>query len=206
MCSQLVRASQAVKFLITEFPPCLKLHNVTVLSVRWRKPRWVPKSQSKLFYVREPTAILAEEYEMLKPKYDAYRTEMKALRYFFLQANKAERRQEIARTEGIDAKKDEVQHIKALEINRKWNEECARLREERLLKEREKKEEIEYHKQLKKQQEDQITKTETESFVAQSLESSEKFITMENLDEEIEKLLDSKTDYNIGFRSKSQKQ
>ena len=49
--------------------------------VRFRKRRWRPRAASKLYYVRKPTPIDADEYQELKWRYNNYKHAMKSVRY-----------------------------------------------------------------------------------------------------------------------------
>jgi len=48
--------------------------------VRWRKRRWAPVNQSKIFFVPERKPRNEEELKELKATYDQYHTHIKAIR------------------------------------------------------------------------------------------------------------------------------
>lgn len=48
--------------------------------IRGIKPRWLPKSKSKIFYVRKPTLSDPEENKELQTMYNHYRTSVRAVR------------------------------------------------------------------------------------------------------------------------------
>ena len=48
--------------------------------VRWRKRRWAPVNQSKIFFVPERKPRNEEELKELKITYDQYHTHIKAIR------------------------------------------------------------------------------------------------------------------------------
>ena len=49
--------------------------------VRWRKRRWAPVNQSKIFFVPERKPRNEEELKELKTVYDQYHTHIKAIRW-----------------------------------------------------------------------------------------------------------------------------
>ena len=57
-----------------------------IISVRFRKPRWIPRAPSKEFYVppEKPYKLTPVEEDKLRRSYDLYRNEVAAIRYSLL--------------------------------------------------------------------------------------------------------------------------
>ncbi|ESO93137.1 hypothetical protein LOTGIDRAFT_232861 [Lottia gigantea] len=205
MASACVRTCNSLKSLNIVYPLSLRVCNSSVISVRWRKPRWIPKTQSKLFYVRKPTPRDEEENKMLMQKYANYRTQMKAIRSYFTKFVQEEKqaRKEYDKSVGIEQELAEVRL--SIEVNAQWNQESANIREARELAEAQKSAKIKAIKDQKQKEKDEEQIAELQSRIDNNIKFSEKFITQENMDEEIEKVLDSRKDFNFPINRKGQR-
>ncbi|XP_041370474.1 probable 28S ribosomal protein S26, mitochondrial [Gigantopelta aegis] len=165
--------------------------------IRWRKPRWVPKAKSKIFYVRKPTPIDPEENSELKLRYAHYRTHVRAIRHY-LSVSMLERTQQKMVDDDVEQREhDDIAWMIA--ENNTWNEQSAKFREERLVGETMKKQ---LKLQLKADREmaqklNMIEKAQKQ--LQKEIEAAESHISLDNLDLEIEKLLNQRKDYNFAI-------
>ncbi|XP_052102339.1 probable 28S ribosomal protein S26, mitochondrial [Mytilus californianus] len=165
--------------------PCLN-------SVRYRKPRWVPKAASKEFYVREPTPIDPVEYEELKWRYQEYRNTVEAIRMHL--AAEIDKKEAVEMSKQIDT---EAGWERMVKLTEEWNKETAVKREKRQAEED--LIELEKQQQIEKEKEEEMMRMLTEAEQRLEFEKKQTFITMENLDEEIEKILDVRMDYEYSI-------
>ncbi|KAL8583988.1 hypothetical protein ACOMHN_048595 [Nucella lapillus] len=176
----------------------LNLPAPLINSVRGIKPRWLPKSRSKILYVRTPTPINPEEHEKLRTAYFHYRSHRRAIRKFLVDQQTA--KVNLMREQLAADDRDHAAEMKLMEeLNNQWNSRVTSVREEAWLQEKEKQEarnrkwlERDQHKQAKRQQ-------KAEEKLEQNLKGEESFITADNLDVEIEKLLNLRQDYNFAI-------
>ncbi|KAK3590100.1 hypothetical protein CHS0354_041146 [Potamilus streckersoni] len=172
--------------------------------VRWRKPRWLPKAPSKIFKVRKPTPIDPEEDAMLKKHFHHYRTVVRAIRSFLLKEDIAKMSKEaITVEEKQQLAQQEWEWVIA--ENYKWNKTIAVVREARQRIEEAQRKDLQ--ERIVKRDEEERLKVliEAEQEVLREKEAAATFITPENLDIEIEKVLNTRTDYEFaitenGFR------
>uniref|UniRef100_A0A1B6DPR9 Small ribosomal subunit protein mS26 n=1 Tax=Clastoptera arizonana TaxID=38151 RepID=A0A1B6DPR9_9HEMI len=163
--------------------------------LRWyRKPRWVPVAPSKMFRVPERKRYPAEETVEVIRLNNIYRTTMKSLRLYF----KTKTQSMTTAPEVIQeqTRKLEEHHKICVEENDRWNKEVAELRKARLLKSENEKR-IEIANRLKEHETEQLEiKEKFEELVRKEKENSKYFITEKNIDEAIEKALNSTVDFN----------
>jgi len=158
-----------------------------------RRPLFLGPSKSKMWYVPEKKEPNLEEDEFMEGRFENYRAAMRGIRHFL--------RKEFNEREVITFDKQEEQDAQDLiwmadEVN-KWNAEIANKRMQRQLAEQ-KKEEDRIQSLMEKQTEERLQKAmEAEQLLMKEKEASVNFITTENLDMEIEKMLDSRSDYNF---------
>uniref|UniRef100_A0A0B6ZFX9 Small ribosomal subunit protein mS26 n=1 Tax=Arion vulgaris TaxID=1028688 RepID=A0A0B6ZFX9_9EUPU len=163
--------------------------------VRFRKPWWVPIAKSKEFYVRKPTPIIPEEYDELKHRYRVYRAEVESIRLFLkiqLSENEVRLAQEQV-THDTAELDDMIKHAQ------EWNTSISVSRNERQETEKLKEEQ---HLQLLQQKyaENQVSVTAAakDALLKHQAVSSD-FIQPDKLEEAIEKMLDSRSDYNYAI-------
>ncbi|KAK0070072.1 28S ribosomal protein S26 mitochondrial [Biomphalaria pfeifferi] len=184
--------SQIQNILVYKF---LKVNSVPV---RYRKPKWVPLAKSKEFYVRKPTPIDPEEYSMLNFCYSQYRAEVKSIRQFLHE-------QLLNKQENLSVQQvsDDAHDLMSMEEQvLEWNKKVAVTRNARLAEEM--KLEEERIKQIEKERAERKLqkKIEAEKKLKKNIAMSSEFITSitaDKLDAEIEKLLDSRSDYNFAI-------
>ncbi|XP_005106708.1 28S ribosomal protein S26, mitochondrial [Aplysia californica] len=175
---------------------CLSRINVpTVQSVRYRKPRWLPIAASKEFYVRKPTPIDPEEHEELESRYKHYRATVRGIRHYL--------RQELSKKTVTTKEKQELDEAAEFawmeEEVKKWNQMLATSREQRQSEEERQEEERLQHVMQQKAEARLQRSLEAEKILQQNKASAVNFVTTENLEEEIEKMLDSRSDYNYAI-------
>ncbi|CAG5121645.1 unnamed protein product [Candidula unifasciata] len=172
-----------------------------VQSVRFRKPPWVPVAKSKEFYVRKPTPVDQEEYEELKARYRFYRSEVDSVRQFLAQDLSARQHN----LEDQDLRADEAEVSLMMQHLQEWNTHVAAVRNERQLQEQ-----LDHEQMLKERLANQEKQRmlDAERALAE-LEEKEaaaaSFIDPDKLDEAIEKLIDSRKDYNFAITKSGEK-
>ncbi|XP_077992523.1 small ribosomal subunit protein mS26-like [Glandiceps talaboti] len=161
-----------------------------------------PPSKSKLNYVRKPTPRDPWETEFLREKYKHYRTMMKSLSAMFKEELEG-------KTGGInleDAEKQaQEEHRIAMEWNKQENERVRLIREARQA--------MEAAEDLVKRTTMRLTKEENrlqlmaerEEIVRKEKDVSKTFITLETLDEAIERALADPVDFNFAINKDGQK-
>ncbi|XP_074643310.1 small ribosomal subunit protein mS26-like [Tubulanus polymorphus] len=176
------------KFVCETLNQRLKFKTVLNTSVRWRKPMHLPRAKTKFFVVREVTPEDPEERAQLKKLYDHYRTYMKSIGLHLSEEIAAqEKEQEF----GLAAAEDEAEEARLMELNDLWNNKIKTEREVQFAHDI-----IDFYKDRQKNStwfNENLIKNvqEKEDEVDLLKEDAGSFITMETLDAEIEKLLDS---------------
>uniref|UniRef100_L7M4U0 Small ribosomal subunit protein mS26 n=1 Tax=Rhipicephalus pulchellus TaxID=72859 RepID=L7M4U0_RHIPC len=102
--------------------------------VRWKKtkgmkPRWMPIAPSKLFKINLGPPKDPEELAVLQRLTSAYRTEMKAIRNFWMEEHQKDL--ELVDKHSALSQEEEREHERLLEENEKENQRVAVLRMER---------------------------------------------------------------------------
>lgn len=127
------------------------------------------------------------------------RTQLRSVRQYLREEN-----QRIAETSSaghfvLTAEQEEAEFQRCLQENEKWNQEIAVIREKRLAKERQEKEEYvkERLRMAREREEERMEKIE--ALVKKEKESSKTFITRENLETAIEQALANPVDYNFSI-------
>ncbi|KAL5021964.1 hypothetical protein ScPMuIL_001119 [Solemya velum] len=161
--------------------------------IRWRKPRWVPRAKSKEFYVRRPTPVDPEERVELKIRYDHYRTAVKSVRSYIRKTSLAKAQKEDDHLIREQEEREDWERI--LLKNKQWNEDIAQARSVSVQHEK-----VYFPPKWKTQ----LLNNKFEMIpdvikLLPVLEQSKGFITLENMDIEIEKLLNSRKDYNFAI-------
>ncbi|RUS75935.1 hypothetical protein EGW08_016300 [Elysia chlorotica] len=185
----LIKSSVAHKVLLESSikqPPLVN-------SVRFRKPRWLPIAKSKEFYVRKPTPVIPEEAEELYLRYSKYRADVESIR-LFLKEQLSQKSVNIMEKQ----EKDDAADLKLMEEQvKEYNNQVAALRQERqnqeVIAEQKRIEEV-----MQKQQEERLKRTlQAEKKLEKNKAAS--FIQPEDLDQAIEIMLDSRSDYNYAI-------
>lgn len=157
-----------------------------------RKPWWKPVAKSKEFVVREPVEQDPEEHAELKKRYEHYRASVRGIRSFL-------HKQQAKKVFVTEAKIEENTAADFIWMEsevEKWNQMVAQSRNEKQAKT-----EQDILNDIKEKRRQLEEKRLSEAIKAEEILEKRKlelqhFITPENLDQEIEKLLDSRTDYN----------
>lgn len=185
----LVRQLAALSFPVHKSGPLIQ-------TVRWIKPRFKPIAKSKMFLVRKPTPVDPEEYKQLKFLNNAYSTHMRSLRHFFLMQLQ-EKIKQAEMVKKTDFSEDIQEFEQLLKENELWNEEVKQIREADMAKAQA---EAELH-QLRKKEKFERRKLNRILAAEEKIlkEKNTIFILDENLDQEIEKVIDSRVDYNFAI-------
>lgn len=181
--------------------PIVKPSNGVNLSfVRFRKMRWLQKAPSKLYRVREPTPIDPVEANKMKVWTQHYNTEVKSLRAYIVKHTsevKTERKRKIkAITLSFKERLAEITHK-----NSDWNQQTKTIRLaemaeiESLDKERADRIEARDEREREDMRQAAIDRVLHEKM---NLESGQ-FILEEDLDEELDKLLNTRVDHNFAI-------
>lgn len=185
--------------LLTEF----STNNLNCQSVRFRKPRWLPRAKSKMFKVLPRRKIPIEEELELRRLHNNYRTIVRSIRTFLQKDLKEET--EVALDHEALNKKFEEDLQKTLLLNKEWAEQLKPIRENFMADLMKKKldealEKIEMKKMIR-----ETDNAKVEELVRQVKADSKNFITAENIDEVIDKVIESTSDYNYALNLKGDK-
>ncbi|XP_026805368.1 probable 28S ribosomal protein S26, mitochondrial [Rhopalosiphum maidis] len=162
-----------------------------------RKPRWLPKAPSKMFRVPIRPQISTDEKNELFQLFTNYRTTMKSIqKQLEYELETSYTGQEVLQE---IVNKEELLWAKCMDINDNWNAEVALEREQRLANERETRRE-EILAQLIEKEEEKKKKLEAiEEIIRLEKEKSKTYITIDNIDEAIEKALDNVVDHKYAL-------
>lgn len=179
----------------------VKLHNFQ--SVRYRKPSWLPRAKSKMFKVVPRRVIPIEEELELRRLHNIYRTRVKSIRAY-LELQWKEKPQENV---GHDAemRKFEQDFQRSLLINKEWSEELKPERESFFANELQNKLDFELKRVEERKAKEQAELEDIEALVREVKADSKGFITADNIDESIDKVLESHEDYNYAINLKGEK-
>ncbi|KAK7110100.1 small ribosomal subunit protein mS26-like [Littorina saxatilis] len=166
--------------------------------VRGIKPRWLPKSKSKIFYVREPTPIDPVEHEELRTMYFHYRTKLRAIRGFL--RTQYDQKMAVIQKQSAKEDRDNIAEFQAIEGQvSQWNSRVQKVREELAAMEEEKRQQRAQWWQEREERRKQKQLARAQRKVVFNLEESKSFITLDTLDTEIEKMLNLRQDYNFAI-------
>ncbi|KAL5233426.1 hypothetical protein ACI65C_000836 [Semiaphis heraclei] len=162
-----------------------------------RKPRWLPKAPSKMFRVPVRPQISTDERNELFRLFTNYRTTMKSIqKQLEYELETSYTGQEVLQE---IANKEEMLWAKCMDINDNWNAEVALDREQRLANEREARREEILAQLIEKEEEKQKKLEAIEEIIRLEKEKSKTYITIENIDEAIEKALDHVVDHKYAL-------
>uniref|UniRef100_A0A8D9AYY5 Small ribosomal subunit protein mS26 n=1 Tax=Cacopsylla melanoneura TaxID=428564 RepID=A0A8D9AYY5_9HEMI len=170
----------------------------THISVRYRKPIWLPTAPSKKFKIPPRTVLPDNEKRELDRLTKNYKTYNKAILAYHGEINA---RQSVTDPGVIEAQRRAVEEDweHSNNLNAEWNAEVAAEREQRLAIEKEEKViQIVAEKEAKKQKESEDLER-AEQAVQAEIENSKTFITRDNIDQYIEQALSSHIDYNFAI-------
>lgn len=173
---------------------------VLVETVRGRKSRDDPKAKSKVGRIKYPPPVDPVEMVVLKERFEEYNLIMKALRMQFKEEMLRKRYdEETGSLAEARAKQEAEEHRALMELNNQENERLRKIREVRVQKEQEEYERKQMKTALRRQRDlDELVK-EKEAEILALQEEVKNFITLENLDERIEQVLDSPKNHNFAI-------
>ncbi|XP_065221296.1 small ribosomal subunit protein mS26 [Planococcus citri] len=160
------------------------------LSVRWKtKPRWVPIGKTKVFRVPQPKPIPPDEAEEMKRLTKVFHTRMKSIKHLFREAYRANATSEEVIQKFEQDKEDHWQ--KCMELNDRWNQQIAIERAQRDAEFMEQEIQAAHEFKRKEDEADRKRLEALEEVVRLEKEASAHFVTEENIDEAIERVLNS---------------
>uniref|UniRef100_A0A023FNU2 Small ribosomal subunit protein mS26 n=1 Tax=Amblyomma cajennense TaxID=34607 RepID=A0A023FNU2_AMBCJ len=171
--------------------------------VRWKKkpkgmkPRWMPIAPTKLFKINLGPPVDPEEITVLRRMHAAYRTEMKAIRNYWMEENRKDL--ELADKHSAVSQEEEREHERLLEENEKENQRVALLRMERNKLEQEKRVEELLQREADAKLKIEQLKEHVEKIVRVEKERSATYITLEKLDEAIEFAIENPISYSFAI-------
>ncbi|XP_022123028.2 probable 28S ribosomal protein S26, mitochondrial [Pieris rapae] len=164
-----------------------------------RKPRWLPVAKSKIYRIPKRPEISEDERLELRRINNAYNTQMRAIRRFYVEDWVREKSSLESATSEMSQRLEADEWLKCEELNDKWNKQIAADREERRKKELEAMEEFAL---LRMETKDKALKERIERAsekIKKEKELSTTFVTRENLEETIENVLANPIDYNFAI-------
>ncbi|XP_045190321.1 probable 28S ribosomal protein S26, mitochondrial [Mercenaria mercenaria] len=175
-----------------------KIVNYNLTFVRFRKPRWVPKAPSKIFKVREPTPIDPVEAEKMMEWNNHYNTARKSVQsYLVRHSNEIERKKQ-GNIDEITLSFDQI-YAQMTAKNNAWNAKTAKIREREMASISE----VEAIRKQKLAERDirelEEIRQEAKKKVLEAKDWKENFITEENLDDALEEMLNSRSDYEFAL-------
>ncbi|XP_073339940.1 small ribosomal subunit protein mS26 [Pagrus major] len=173
---------------------------VLVEAVRGRKSRNDPVAKSKEGRVKVPPPVDPVEMVVLKERYSQYQLIMRALRLEFKEEVLRKKYEEETGSLAEErARLDAEEHRALMAWNNEENLRLLKLRTLRLQKEKEEAERKQLEAVIKREQEQQEFIKGKEREILQLQEDAKNFITLENLDQRIEEVLDNPKNYNFAI-------
>ncbi|KAM7403657.1 hypothetical protein PAMA_004208 [Pampus argenteus] len=173
---------------------------VLVEAVRGRKSRTDPVAKSKQGRIKVPPPVDPVEMVVLKERYTEYTLIMRALRLEFKEEVLRKKYEEETGSLVAEKARQEAQEHRALMT---WNNEenlrLLKLRIQRIQKETEEAERKKQEAAIEHEREQQELIKEKEKEILQLQEDVKNFITLDNLDQRIEKALDNPKNYNFAI-------
>lgn len=179
---------------------CAPRKAVLVEAVRGRKSRNDPVAKSKVGRIKTPPPVDPVEMVVLKERYTEYQLIMSALRLEFKE--EVLRKKYEAETGSLAeerTRKEEEEHRALMDWNNEENKRLLQLRLQRVQKENKEAEQRKLEAAIEREQKQQefIRKKEEEVLLLQ--EEAKNFITLENLNQRIEEVLDNPKNYNFAI-------
>ncbi|KAF4090244.1 hypothetical protein AMELA_G00049580 [Ameiurus melas] len=173
---------------------------VVVESVRGRKSRTDPKAKSKAGRIKTPPPVDPVEMVVLKERFTEYNLIMRALRLQFKEEMLRKRYEEETGSLAEErAKQEAEEHRSLMAWNDAENLRLRKIRELRVQTETEAAEQRRKEAAILRQQELENYIKEKEREILQLQEEAKNFITLENLDQRIEEVLDNPKNYNFAI-------
>ncbi|KAK7070183.1 ribosomal protein, S26 [Halocaridina rubra] len=171
-------------------------------SVRWKKPRWIPRSKSKEFFVPKRCKIPEEEVIELTRLFNKYRTEMKSVRLHLERENR--RTSATSELASQQAAEEEEEHLRLMEYNIQENKRIAALREKRLQEQYETDLARVIASKEKMEKLELAEEQEALRIIAETQELVKTFIKREDLENAIEEAIENPKDYNFALDAEGQ--
>ncbi|CAD5113027.1 DgyrCDS2227 [Dimorphilus gyrociliatus] len=188
----------SLQSVFSRFLPNLRVirqNGINAQQLRFRKRRWAPIAASKLYVV--PPDPHFPEWDQLRKLEKVYATEMRSIRQAFVKERQQIKYAQTEAAEVVQKRKDEFQALKKL--NNEWNDRVGKIRQERQILEDEAAEERRIRELIALEEEEKRIRMENERLVREEIENSKQFIDMDDIDNEIEKALNSRADYNFAI-------
>ncbi|XP_061843647.1 small ribosomal subunit protein mS26 [Nerophis lumbriciformis] len=175
-------------------------HAVLVEAVRGRKSRTDPVAKSKLGRVKYPPPVDPVEMVVLRERYADYTLILRALRLEFKEALLRKKYEEETGSLAEEkARQETMEHRALMAWNDQENQRLLQLRLLRIEKETEEAQRQRVEADLERQREEEEFLRQKEEEVLQLQEDAKNFITLENLDQRIEEVLDNPKNYNFAI-------
>ncbi|XP_077293754.1 mitochondrial ribosomal protein S26 [Arctopsyche grandis] len=165
----------------------------------YRKPLWLPVAKTKLFRIPKRPQIPTDEYEELKRVHAHYKTQMRAVRRYFWTEYLAEKNSLTNIHSEKYLQEEELELQKRFAANDDWNKQIAVDREAYIEESRKNTADRILNTIMKTEQINEKRSRHVEEQVQKQIELSSTFITLENLDEAIDKCLKDAVDYNFAI-------
>ncbi|XP_061890702.1 28S ribosomal protein S26, mitochondrial [Entelurus aequoreus] len=173
---------------------------VLVEAVRGRKSRTDPVAKSKLGRIKHPPPVDPVEMVVLRERYTDYALILRALRLEFKEAVLRKKYEEETGSLAEEkARQETTEHRALMAWNHQENQRLLQLRLLRIQKETEEAELQRVEADLQRQRQEEEFLRQKEEEVLQLQEDAKNFITLENLDQRIEEVLDNPKNYNFAI-------
>lgn len=163
-----------------------------------RKPIWQPTAPSKLYRIRKPEQLSAEEQAQRNHLTETYAINMKSIKQF-LEKEFYLPTLEAGGMAHEDVVQEEEEQKQLIAENNRENEKIAKMREERLKEFTVNKEAQLIALKIQADEENKRLGEELDIVVRREIERSKTYITKDNLDAYIEEVLTHQTDYDFAI-------
>jgi len=166
-------------------------------TVRWRKPRWVPKAPSKLYLVTCRKRLPPDEAKELLRLYRNYRCFQRMTLHHLFQEDQIQEESGKLSMQAIE--KEEEEHEQLMEYNRQENERMAQQRNERYEKVKEEMIKTMLEHKAREEEKELADIEAAYQRLKETQELVKLFIEPENLEQAIINAIDNPVDFNFAI-------
>ncbi|CAK1545404.1 unnamed protein product [Leptosia nina] len=164
-----------------------------------RKPRWLPIAKSKIYRIPKRPEISQEERLELRRINNNYNTKMRAIRRFYAEEWVREKSTLESATSEMSQRLEADEWLRCEELNEMWNKTIAAEREERRAQELTIMEEYSLARMEAKDKDLRERISKASAKIRKEKELCTTFVTPENLEETIDRILSNTVDYNFAI-------
>jgi len=167
-----------------------------LMTVRWRKRRWIPLAASKLFRVRVKDPMEPSLHQELKARTEHYRTEMHAIKNYLREQLDA-KQAALSQQSQHDIDHDDFE--RCFQETAAFNKQSAQLREIRESAYRQQEQEAKLKMMISMEEKERKISEAARQDVLETISVSGQFISHESLSSSIEEALNKRHVYNFAI-------